>query len=1008
MKKFFTLVLASVLCVAAFAQKFELKKNLGMNFVASSATATAAAAEDEALWGYYTGDASGFGGLGTGKAGTFRVAIFVPGVNELAGAKITAVNVPILSSKSSSVSVWGGTTVGSKTAFNKTAASVTAGAYNKVVLDEPVEIPATGLYVGYTFSISQVVTTADQYPIAVVQDGETVEGSIYLATSGTGSLTDYHTGGYGYSALQIFVEGMQLPLNALSIISFDEIAVASGAESKLNLLVCSNSKNAVNSFDYILNIDGEMVEAHKTLDTPIPAGLKQYATVSVDLTAPEVAGAYASTFSITHVNGAINEVEDATFAFDLSVLTRIVPRISVVEEFTGTGCGYCPRGYVGMEAVKEQLSDKAIVIAWHNYNSSDAMYQSSYANLGFDGAPQCAVDRKVKPDPYYGMDEEGILECVGGYNTASATVAITAEARFSEDNKSVVVKSNTEFLTDVSGYTIAFALTADSLTGTTSGWKQTNYYYQYTAGQAGIISTMPDLAKFCSGGVWGKSSVALVFNDALIGHTYASGKSKIPAFTEEEQVAGNIATSEYTINMPTKTTLVNALRYDKVYANIIVVDKNGQIANAARVRVLGAHEGIVDDDDKDSIYSQMISPIDEENQIMGETASPNMKFVAGTNYATFGAALWNVETGEVKDYQGPDEGASFHAVNNDGFVVGDDGNYAFAVRPDGSILDLFYEVGETVETDWGTTTTGDQGSSAWGISEDGKVIAGYYFDASWSTTACLWNENGERTDLPQFTEEDLGFEVSGSQVRWMTPDAKVLLGFVMDNYSSWPAVVWRMNESGEYVKDAICKNFYEEDYNQGKPYMLFHPIALSENGKWVSLVLQNEFDWNSGAGAPAETVGRLNLETMSLDVLSLPAEMEGTPMESSGIANDGTVLLFNRADGMVGRSGYMWTAEKQLLNLDEMLSKIEDFPAIMSNTPCCISCDGNKIEGFCISTDGDIFSYVVTLSEEGGTDLFAVESVTLKPAGVYNLQGVRVNDTKTKGIYVVDGKKIMK
>lgn len=1007
MRKFFTLAIACVMSMAAVAQTVSLKRELGLKHIGmNGAAASVVAAESEDLWGYYLGDAASLGGLGTEAAGTFRVAVFVPGTGALSGAKISAVNLPVMATRSTSVSVWGGATLGSKTAFNKSVESVTAG-YNKIELDEPVSIPASGLYVGYTFTIASATTQAEKYPIATAEGY--AAGSLYLALSATGAMDDYSGAGYGMSGLQVYVTGMNLPENGVSITAVQAEAAAMGSKSAFLIGLSSDSKNAVSSIGYTLTVDGVQTSGTKTLTPAIPAGLMKTGVAEIEFDAPSSVGSFAASVAITTVNGVANDVEATPFNFTVNTVTRVVPRVTVIEEFTGTGCGYCPRGWVGMEAVKEQREDKAVVIAWHKYNSADPMYVANYASLSFDGAPQCCVDRKTYPDPYYGESEESILTCVDNYNTSVPTVDIAAEARFSEDNKNVTVKSNTEFLTNVSGYTIAYVITADSLCGSTSAWKQSNYYYQYTAAQAGILSELPDLQKFCKNGTWGKSSVGLVFNDALIASTYtAAGKSQVAAFTADQQVAGVKAASEYTLTMPTKTTLVNALKYDKIYATVLVIDNNGMIANAKRVRVLGAHE-TEDGEGGNTATNQVISPISEECQLMGENASYSMNFVVGTNYATFAPAMWNVATGEVANYADFEEG-SFHAANTAGWAVGSKGgsnDYALCINPEGTEVDLYYNVGEEIETDWGTMSTGDAGSSAWAISEDASIIAGCYFDASWLTKPCVWTAQGERFDLPLPTSEEIGFEISGGQARWMSADGSVLLGFVNDNMSTWPAILWCKNAEGQYEYKMICKDFFEDDYQKGKPYMVFTPSGISADGKVVALTVQGEYDFfDFETPVPAEQAARLTLETMQLEVLDMG---EGMSVATSGIANDGTMLLYTGGNDMIGRSGYIWAAgHTAAVSLDEMMGAVEEIPAMLTNTPCAISADGKKVQGFAMAADeeANIFSYVieVNISEtEIINQVAPIESVQ-----IFNLQGVRVNDTKAHGIYVVGGKKIMK
>ncbi|MBR6016183.1 MAG: hemin-binding protein, partial [Prevotella sp.] len=133
-------------------------------------------------------------------------------------------------------------------------------------------------------------------------------------------------------------------------------------------------------------------------------------------------------------------------------------------------------------------------------------------------------------------------------------------------------------------------LTADQLSGTTSEWKQTNYYYQYSSS---TLPTEPNLAQFGSGGKNGKSSVFLTFNDVMIGSSYSSaGKNQASTIAgSDNAVLGTVYEGTHTVKMPTKETLKNAIQNDKVFANVLIIsNETGEILNAARVKVMTQEE----------------------------------------------------------------------------------------------------------------------------------------------------------------------------------------------------------------------------------------------------------------------------------------------------------------------------------------------------------------------------------------------------------------------------------
>ena len=53
----------------------------------------------------------------------------------------------------------------------------------------------------------------------------------------------------------------------------------------------------------------------------------------------------------------------------------------VVEELTGTACGWCPRGLVGMKMLRDLYGDRFIGVAVHQFNATDPMYTPDYADI---------------------------------------------------------------------------------------------------------------------------------------------------------------------------------------------------------------------------------------------------------------------------------------------------------------------------------------------------------------------------------------------------------------------------------------------------------------------------------------------------------------------------------------------------------------------------------------------------------------------------------------------------
>ena len=134
-------------------------------------------------------------------------------------------------------------------------------------------------------------------------------------------------------------------------------------------------------------------------DTVTGLNLSTFGTKEITHNIPfdlSVAGEYPINVMVSMPNGvADEEPEDNGGSRNLYGLDVQLPKMVVVEEATGTWCGWCPRGAVNMDLIAADHSDVAIPIAVHN---GDPMTISSYngpfsATVG--GYPSGHLDRKI-------------------------------------------------------------------------------------------------------------------------------------------------------------------------------------------------------------------------------------------------------------------------------------------------------------------------------------------------------------------------------------------------------------------------------------------------------------------------------------------------------------------------------------------------------------------------------------------------------------------------------------
>ncbi len=364
------------------------------------------------------------------------------------------------------------------------------------------------------------------------------------------------------------------------------------------------------------------------------------------------------------------------------------------------------------------------------------------------------------------------------------------------------------------------------------------------------------------------------------------------------------------------------------------------------------------------------SPSSSSVAMMVLTATPDGKFAAGSNFMSGNPAVWDVENKDVVDIANI-LGDAF-GINENGTIVGqgrdvnagDDtfNNYAFMGKGSkGSFLYYNPDVEEIYDEFWGETYTVnvEDGSAAYSINGDENLIAGFYYNG-YSPRPCIWKAPftaaSDRITLPVPTSEELGFSVDGAEVRWMSADASVLCGFVVDDTASWPLVVWNRQADGSYTADPVCKAFFhpfewDPETPVNAPYMMFHPCGISANGEWVALTVQEyseEFD-------VAEVAARFNLKTKELVIC------ENGDFEPGSISNDGTVVGSTKQSMWDPKPvhSYVWKAgEKKAIDLAEMLGA-DVFDVFAETKMCYIAPDNSFAFGYGIDESFNTTSFIL-------------------------------------------------
>ncbi len=240
-----------------------------------------------------------------------------------------------------------------------------------------------------------------------------------------------------------------------------------------------------------------------------------------------------------------------------------VERRTVVEEGTGTWCGYCPRGMAFMKKAEDTYGDRFIGIAIHGDDPMDI----GGNGVSFTGYPTCFIDRTGGAQGI-GLD----VSIVGDALAVPTDIDVTVTGTWNADRTQVTATSTTEFLSAKQGCRVVYALTADGLRH--SSWKQSNYY-------SGSTSSDPYMKPYTEAP---NPITDIEFNHVLVASSYSGNTNQASPFSGSIS-AGDKQQNSYTLTLPTTGALAEAINKDKVYVVAMVLNPDGTVANAAKAKV---------------------------------------------------------------------------------------------------------------------------------------------------------------------------------------------------------------------------------------------------------------------------------------------------------------------------------------------------------------------------------------------------------------------------------------
>ncbi len=203
------------------------------------------------------------------------------------------------------------------------------------------------------------------------------------------------------------------------------------------------------------------------------------------------------TVTITGVNGgADGDSANNMLNTKFNTLSQSGTKKVFIEEATGTWCGWCPRGAVGLDYMTSTYPNTVVGVAVHN---ADPMVVADYdggINQYIAGYPSGVVDRR------YGDVDPSQTSLQNAYDILNAEIVpVDLWASATQVGNTLTISANATFYTNFSSaganYRFGVIITEDGVTGTGDGTNTNNQDYDqvnyYSGGGEGIMGGYENL-----------------------------------------------------------------------------------------------------------------------------------------------------------------------------------------------------------------------------------------------------------------------------------------------------------------------------------------------------------------------------------------------------------------------------------------------------------------------------------------------------------------------------------
>jgi len=357
----------------------------------------------------------------------------------------------------------------------------------------------------------------------------------------------------------------------INLIDFIISTKVAAGDLEIKGVIRSERDTPITSFDAVYSVDG--------IDSDVATfeGLNLTFNETYEFVHPQLAsldvGVHEIELKVENINaqGDDDDPNNNSLSAEVLVVNEIFVKNVVYEEGTGTWCGWCPRGLVGLNTMGHNYTDGTwIGIGVHNGDPMKVTEYDQGIGTFISGYPSGVMNREFVYDP-------GLSSLEPAYMAAKTEVPlgkieITAKT-WDESTRELMVEATSNFAMDLMGtsYNLSMVIVESGVTGTISSWNQVNYY---SGGSNGNLIDW-------DGTNWANLSNPVPAADMVynhVGRALVGGWDGVPGIIPADVVYGTPYTYEFTY------TLDDDFNPEEVDLVVMLIDDpTGVIVNAYEI-----------------------------------------------------------------------------------------------------------------------------------------------------------------------------------------------------------------------------------------------------------------------------------------------------------------------------------------------------------------------------------------------------------------------------------------